>query len=100
MTRLPTLLPPTIAERFARFHDENPGVYRALLLLARQARTAGMRKVGIAMLYEVARWRFALATKGDVYRLNNSYRSRYVRKLTAEHPELAYLFETRKLKSK
>ena len=47
----------TIAQRFAKFHADNPQVYRMLVSLARDLRTRLPRKLGIKMLFEVLRWR-------------------------------------------
>lgn len=56
-------------------------------------------RVGIGMFFELLRWRYGQATQGDAFRLNNNFRSRYVRLLTEQHPEWAPLFETRALRA-
>lgn len=87
--------PPSLAERFRRFHADNPHVYDTLVALAREwkAKTGG--KVGIAALFEVARWHMALETT-ESPRLNNSYRSFYARLIMAQEPDLAEVFEVRR----
>lgn len=89
----------TIEEKFQKFHQENPQVYRQLEKMSWQLLNAGQRKVGIGMLFEVMRWRSMLRTTGDEYKLNNNYRSRYVRLLIDNNPEFESLFETRQLHS-
>lgn len=87
----------TIQQRFERFDRENPQVYAELVVLARRWAATGNKKCGVGMLFEVLRWRRGLRTGGDDFKLNNSYRSRYVRKIISNYPELAPLFETRTL---
>lgn len=86
-------------KRFWAFHKENPQVFQKLEELTKQAYDRGRKKIGIGMIFEVLRWNSFMATTGDPYKLNNSYRSRYVRILIDKHPEYANLFETRKIKS-
>jgi hypothetical protein len=87
----------TIREAFLRFHAENPHVYERLVRLARRARRSGAERIGIGMLFEVLRWQHTLATKGDVFLLNNNYRSYYARLIMQSEPDLEGVFETRKL---
>ncbi len=90
----------SIQERFEEFHRANPAVYALLVRFAREAHAAGARGVGIGALWERLRWHVAVEVRsGDGYRLNNDYRSRYARLIAGEHPELAGLFETRKLRA-
>lgn len=87
----------TIEEAFHAFHAANPHVYWELVLLARQARRRGVRRIGIGMLFEVLRWRVALRTGGDEFKLNNNYRSYYARLIMLNEPDLVGVFETRQL---
>jgi hypothetical protein len=75
------------------FHAANPHVYVQLRALAVEAQRAGRTRIGIAALFE--RLRATTETHGDRYRLNNSYRGWYARRLMKTEPELAGLFETR-----
>lgn len=88
-----------IQTAFETFHEENPLVYTALVGLARKARERGKTRVGIGMLWEVLRWEMMMNTedaKSD-FKLNNTYRSRYVRLIIDTQPDLSELFETRQL---
>lgn len=87
----------TIEEAFRAFHAANPHVYDELVKLARQARRRGVGRIGIGMLFEVLRWRVALRTGGDEFKLNNNYRSYYARLMMLREPDLAGVFETRQL---
>ena len=87
----------TIEEAFWRFHEANPHVYDELVMLVRRAQRRGVRKLGIGMLFEVLRWRHALRTGGDEFKLNNNYRSYYSRLMMIREPGLEGIFETRRL---
>lgn len=89
----------SIQERFEAFHALNPWVLRHLEQLTANCVAKGFRRVGIGMLFELLRWRYGEATQGDAFRLNNNFRSRYVRLLIERHPEWARLFETRALRA-
>ncbi len=86
--------------RFAAHREAHPAVYRKLLLLARQAKDDGWRKVGIGFLWERMRWEFGPHAR-DVYGFgcNNDLRSRYARALMEENEDLAGFFETRELRA-
>lgn len=90
-----------LSERFLIFHYKNPQVYDRLVQLARRAVARGKKRIGIGMLWEVMRWEMWLdvVDDGDVFKLNNSYRSRYARLIMETELSLADVFETRKLKS-
>lgn len=89
----------TIQAQFEAFHEFNPWVLRALEKLTADYLKRGHTRVGIGMLFEVLRWRYAAATEGDEFRLNNNFRSRYVRLLIERHPEWAPVFEVRSLRT-
>lgn len=88
----------SIQRRFEEFHAANPHVYSALVRMSRQLQERGRTRVGIELLFAQLRWQSLISTTGDEFKLNNSFRSRYARKLIAEHPEFEGLFETRKLR--
>ncbi|MFJ9617822.1 hypothetical protein [Streptomyces noursei] len=90
----------TIQAQFETFHQLNPWVLTALERLTADYLDRGASRVGIGMLFEVLRWRYTLATAGDdEFRLNNNFRSRYVRLLIDRHPEWAPAFEVRALRT-
>ncbi len=81
---------------FAAYHAENPQVYDELRRFALQAKRAGLKRLGIAALYERVRWYTAVESKNDTFKLNNNYRAGHARLLMLQEPELAGFFETRK----
>ena len=89
----------SIQIQFETFHQLNPWVLRALEALTADYLKHGASRVGIGMLFEVLRWRYVTATEGDEFRLNNNFRSRYVRLLIERHPEWESAFEVRSLRT-
>jgi hypothetical protein len=86
-----------IQQRADAFRSKHPNIYKALVALARQAKAAGVKRVGMGTLYEVVRWQRLLV--GDPVKLNNSWRSRIARHIVKTEPSLAPLFFQRELKS-
>jgi hypothetical protein len=86
-----------IQAAFERFHKENPHVLDRLLELTDEYLMQGHSKVGIGMLFEVLRWTEDMSTTGDAFKLNNNYRSRYVRLMLKRRPDWADVFSTREL---
>lgn len=89
----------TIDQRFEAFHQANPWVYTQLVALARYAVARGKTKLGIKSLIERLRWDFELSSNGQPWKLNNSFSSRYARKIMAECPDLTDVFELRALRA-
>jgi hypothetical protein len=89
----------SIDEAFEIFHRENPHIYRNLRVLALAAVRSGRPRVGIRLLWEQLRWQYTMNTKHDErdYAMNDHYHSRYARLLMRQEPELAGVFETRRL---
>ena len=86
-------------QRFSEFHAENPHVFVLFERFSDEARIRGRKRIGAKMIVERIRWYTQVETNGDSFKINNSYTSRYVRLLTEKRPDLAPLFETRKLKA-
>lgn len=100
MNQLSILAPPSaIDSAFWKFHKENPKVYEKIVSMTEEAKLAGRKRIGMKMLFEVIRWQHLVHTRGDDFALNNNYTSRYVRILEDDHPELAEMFEKRRIKS-
>jgi hypothetical protein len=91
-----TLFPSGNAQKFVKFHHDNPHVYRALVEIAREWKAAGNTSCSIKMLYEVLRWKAGIKTYTDeVFRLNNTYTPFYSRLIAANERDLADLFDMR-----
>jgi hypothetical protein len=90
----------TIQQAFEAFHAANPWVYTAFERLTADWIARGRTRIGIGMLTEVIRWQYGRQTEStDGFKINNNFRSRYVRFLIHKHPGWADAFETRELKA-
>lgn len=96
-----SLDPVTIEARFIRFHQAHPEVYRELRRMALGLVHRGWTHIGIGSLWETLRYHSMLGSTPDEspVKLNNDFRSRYSRLLQEAEPELAGVFETRRLKT-
>jgi len=91
-----SLLDDPLTARFTEFHQRNPGVYAAIVRLARQRKAAGWTTGSIAQIFEVLRWEAdLLIVSEDGLKLNNDYRAPYARLVMANEPDLAGFFHTR-----
>lgn len=90
-----------ISEKFHEFHENNPHVYKTLVIKARQYRIKHGKnaKVGIAMLWESMRWDYLMKTEHEDFKLNNDYRSMYARLIMTAEDDLQDVFEVRKLRA-
>jgi hypothetical protein len=85
------------AAQFELFHAENPAVYDTLVSLLRNwVANTNRKKVGIAALFERARWEIAITTNDPDFKLNNNYRAYYARLIMKQEEDLAGIFELRR----
>ena len=77
------------------FDKAHPEVYAALVVLAREEKTAGVERGSINALFEVLRRNHRIATGSSDPMLNNSHRAYYARKIMDNCTDLAGFFETR-----
>ena len=93
------LFKPSIEDQFQAYRARHPEVYSALVYFARQAQAHGA-KVGIKALFERVRWEMRIGKKSeDDYLLNNNYSSHYARLIMQQEPDLAGIFETRRMRT-
>lgn len=89
-------------ERFERFDEANPHVYKKLLALARRAayRNGERRgRLGFRCLWENLRWFYYVETDEAMPKLNDHYCPYYARKLMEESSDLHGLFELREMRN-
>lgn len=89
----------SIQARFERFHADNPQVYAMLREYALKDVERGARTCSIDLYVNLIRWRTRMQTRGDDFKMNNSFRSRYARMLMDNEPTLRDKFEIRTLQS-
>lgn len=94
---IPANLP--IGERYAAWIALNEWVLDAFERLADEAVAEGATRIGGQHLVEILRWRYRATTRGDTFKLNNSFTPRLVRDLVDRRPDLEGLFETRRLRT-
>ena len=85
----------TVVERARRFHARNPQVYRFAVRVARYMKGKGLARYSIKAVWEIMRFKY-LESKGDIYKLNNSYTAFYAREIMARESDLAGFFTTRR----
>jgi hypothetical protein len=91
--------PRSIQAKFEEYHRKRPEVYQQLIGLVFDKYRNGRKFYGIGALFEELRWYFRIEKREEDFKLNNNYRSRYVRKLIDEFPELEDFFELRELRA-
>ena len=91
----------TWQERFEAFHSKNPHVYTILVDLAREAKRRGHARMGLELLYCIARWerRFETTDASSSFKINDAYASRYARLIMEQEPDLVEFFPIRRLRS-
>jgi hypothetical protein len=71
-------------------------VTKELVRFALEAKNGGFGKYGIRPIIERARWHSRIETKGDDFKINNDYCSRYARLMMENEQHLRGFFETRR----
>lgn len=100
MNQQPSLFDTTTAQqKFEQYHRDNPQVLTALIRLTDQAVAKGHKRIGIELLFNVLRWETMITTRGDAYKMNNNYKSRYARLIEEVRPDLKGVFIKRELRS-
>jgi hypothetical protein len=89
----------SIAERFKRFHTNNPIVYEKIVKIAREVKTLGKHKIGMSLIFERLRWLDYIETKDDEpFKLSNDYRAEYSRLVMLQETDLSGVFDIRQLR--
>lgn len=85
----------SLSQRFEAFARHNPNVEVSIVAVARELKRLGFDRCSMKLIFERLRWRYAIQTRGDPYKLNNSYTSFYARLVMSQHPDLDGFFRTR-----
>jgi len=72
-----------IGQRAKKFDAENPEFYKLFTKYALQIQSRGHKKFSAYAIFERIRWHTAIETTDPDFKLNNSYRPYYARKLMA-----------------
>jgi hypothetical protein len=84
-----------ILRQFIKYHQENPHIYDLFKKFASEARASGRQRFGVGMISERVRWYVDIETRGDAFKINNNYRSCYVRMMILEDPGYETFFKRR-----
>ena len=88
----------TLDEKFWKYHEENPHVYKLLLKYTYEVKGAGFKNYSLKAIVERIRWHTTIETNDpDGFKMSNSNSSRYARLLMKEHPDLEGFFRINKL---
>lgn len=96
----PTLFDqPRIDQSFERFLLECPDIYPAFVRIAMDLRRRGHTRYSADGVCHIIRWEMITAGRDrDGWKVNNNYTAMLGRKAMAEFPELAGMFETRRIR--
>lgn len=86
-----------IYQDFLDFHEANPEIYKKFAELCFFLYTQiGIRKTGVALVWERMRWDFVLETRStDGFKLNNNHKAYYARLFMNSHPMFRGFFNIR-----
>lgn len=83
-------------EKFLNYHNNNPKVYSMFERFSLQAAEAGWRNFGVGAIAERMRWETVIVSRGDEFKINNSYRAFYARMFEENHPQYKGFFRKRR----
>jgi len=86
----------SILQKFIRFHQRNPHVYKLIVDISMSMKRSGVHKFGMKGVFEYMRWQYSMQTQGERYKLNNVFTALYARLIMECEPGLKGFFETRK----
>lgn len=91
------LFKPSISERFAKFHADNPAVYAELVRLARDLKAKGYKHYSCDSLLHVIRFHRHLVTTpdGSGFEINNDFAALFSRLIMQQEKDLEGFFELR-----
>ena len=88
---------PSLLERWQAYHEANPHVAVKLTEMAYTASKAGARGIGIAMLFEVLRWRTNIeTTQTEGFRISDPLAAPYARYIMLKNPALRGIFKLKR----
>lgn len=87
--------PKSTLDRFKKFHAANPNVYKHFEKLALQMKATGRQQYSAETIVNVIRWHIDSQSQGDVFKINNDFRSIYARLMVYNHPHFEGFFEFR-----
>lgn len=84
---------------FIKFHVENTGVLRAIVLELERAREAGREKASVKAIINYLRWNMYVNAGGQDYAINDKFTGIYTHLIAYNFPEFRDMIETRELRA-
>jgi hypothetical protein len=87
-------------QKFTKFHEANPIVYKTLVRLARRAKAAGKSKIGVELLINVMRWEMWLEVRDpnqNDFKFSNDYKPFYARLIMENEEDLIGIFNIKRM---
>jgi hypothetical protein len=85
----------TYQEKFHEFDRQNPELFQAMLRTAQALKAEGRDIFGMDLIINEIRWEGADTSRTDRFKINDSHRAFYARKLQMADPSLCGLFAMR-----
>lgn len=89
----------SIREGFAKFHNDNPHVYKAFEEQVFHAILRGRKKISAKLIINWIRWNTFMESSDKNFKINDAFQSYYARLFIQKHPHHADVFELRKLRN-
>lgn len=90
----------TLEEKFIKYHENNPNVYRLFIGFAHELIAAGRKKLSASLIIERIRWEVNVQTvSDDNFKITNNHTAFYARKFMNDFPEYVGYFRTREQKA-
>lgn len=83
---------------FAAFDSANPKVWELFKLFTLEAIRSGRKHFSADAVCHRIRWYTAIETRGDIYKINDHFASRYARRFHLHYPEHDGFFAVRALR--
>lgn len=93
--------PRKVYDRFKKYHDVNPKVWKLFVQFARQMKQSGRSTYSAEIIINQIRWHHDIESKGkDVFKINNDFKPMYARMLVHKYPkEFEGFFKFREVRS-
>jgi hypothetical protein len=87
----------TLWERWNLYHEANPHILPKLTEMAYKASRAGQKNIGVAMLFEVLRWKTNVETvQTDGFKIADPLAAVYARVIMRDNLDLRSIFKLKK----
>ncbi len=89
---------PLRPEDFTDYDRQNPQIWQTFAQIAFELIGRGFTHYSSKAIFEIIRYKTAVAAGNDIFKLNNNFTAGYARKFQQQYPAYADFFETRQAK--